>query len=1170
MNRERTDVFDAISMSDSRYFLGDLDPDEELIVGPFRLLERIGTGAMGEVWRGRHHEQQTEVAVKVIRTDEANSDGFRRAFRHEVRSMAAMDHPFIARVLDYGEMDEAAEDQSLGHLQKGSPYCVMELARFGSLGRLKGQALPWECVKVLLVGLLDGLAHSHAQGLIHRDIKPENVLLTHAVRSLPGIRLSDFGLAYALWRSQEVSGWQKTAGTVSYMSPEQLMGHWRAYGPETDLYGLGCLGFELLNGEAPFRGTNLVQIAQAHLDQPLPKLERDDVPGEVEEWLGRLLSKDPEERYRTAAMAAKALRDLTGWREEEISQAWLVIEEMARGEEEDGEATKTLIPLVPVDVLRPHFETGEPAMETVERALAVPARWDRGLVVRPAPRLVGAGMGLVGVRKIPLQGREAERRKLWESLREVSEGRGVRACLIQGGAGVGKDRLAEWLCDRVLELGLGSVVRVSYGETREIEDAFAQGLARHFRVMGMSHGEVEEYFRKKLKKWGATWRLEWEALAEILRPLPMDHPGPRVKFAGPEQRYRALLNLFRRMTGEGPVVLWLNDVHRGAPAVEFVRLLLEEEPDLKVLVVMTARDDLVMGGGETVEEALVEVRARGRLEGVDLQPLDGIAMRAVLEEALFLEPTLAFELIQRSWGNPLHALELVKKWAEAGELVATPRGFTGRDGKTPEVPQSVTELWDGVVERLLAGREGQRPLLEAGVLLGGGLARETWEALEEEMGERLSRELVDQLLERKYIYETPEGLRFANTPMRESLIESARRSGRARWLARMCGEVLERGGGVAEEIGLLWLEADEPGRGADHLLRACEERKERGEYQALLYVASRGVRAVEGREEERSLLMKLRWWKGHGFALLGEYEASLAELEESLRIAEELGDREWEGRAAVVSAHELVRTMEDDEAVARYLQAWEALKSVEGPEVWEMMLQCCAALSVFLRRRGRHDEARRWGRRGLALMEEEEFEESVGALKFRYAVLAGQVQEGRVTEEEIEALIDACERHRTPIGLAKSLNLRAEWLRSEGLWEEALRDYQRSEEIYRLIDPGRGLVPRINQALVMIEVGNLGEGRRMGERLLEEIRIRHHRYYQMFAKGAQLPDVVSRGEWGVAEELVDWLEAYCEKTGNVEPDLELCLVAALRELDDGEAPGLRGRLQVLMEAPEAV
>ena len=145
-------------------------------LGPFELVEKLASGGMGEVWRGEHRAQGLPVAIKIITTHRARDPEYVEAFEREVESVASLMHPGIVTVFDYGEISATQSEQTEGRFVEGSPYLVMEYVDGRPLDKIEGR-LDWPLMRLILLQILDGLAHSHARELVHRDLKPGNVLV---------------------------------------------------------------------------------------------------------------------------------------------------------------------------------------------------------------------------------------------------------------------------------------------------------------------------------------------------------------------------------------------------------------------------------------------------------------------------------------------------------------------------------------------------------------------------------------------------------------------------------------------------------------------------------------------------------------------------------------------------------------------------------------------------------------------------------------------------------------------------------------------------------------------------------------------------------------------------------------------------------------------------------
>ncbi len=255
--------------------------------GRYRLLDLLGQGGMGQVWRAHDVALDRQVAVKVLAAPDVPEA--RERFLREARAAATLNHPHIVAVHDLG-----AED--------GRLFLVMELVAGGSL-REHPQPSIVAAVEIARQ-LCTALAHAHSHGLVHRDVKPANVLVVAAGES-PHVKLADLGLAVSAGATRlTVEG--AIVGTVAYLAPEQAVG--RSVDGRADLYSLGVLLYELVTGRLPFAGTPIALVSQ-HLHAPVvpPRSHRPELDPALEAAILRLLAKDPTQRYATAEEAAAAL-----------------------------------------------------------------------------------------------------------------------------------------------------------------------------------------------------------------------------------------------------------------------------------------------------------------------------------------------------------------------------------------------------------------------------------------------------------------------------------------------------------------------------------------------------------------------------------------------------------------------------------------------------------------------------------------------------------------------------------------------------------------------------------------------------------------------------------------------------------------------------------------------
>jgi serine/threonine-protein kinase len=261
-------------------------------IGPYRIEEVLGEGAMGVVYRAVNEEDGSVVALKVLQENVSSSEAFRRRFAREARAAAAVQHPHLVAVVGSGDAD-------------GRAYLAVAYVEGTTLAERIGSGGPLALDDIVRVTIEIGEALDtvHAAGLVHRDVKPGNVMLDGEGRAL----LTDFGLAKGEGYSI-VTRDGEVMGTLDYVAPEVVLGG--AASPASDMYALGCLVYECAVGEPPFAGLGLLRLAQAHVEEepPDPAERRPDLSGDVCWAILRALAKDPAERPRTGRAYGQLLK----------------------------------------------------------------------------------------------------------------------------------------------------------------------------------------------------------------------------------------------------------------------------------------------------------------------------------------------------------------------------------------------------------------------------------------------------------------------------------------------------------------------------------------------------------------------------------------------------------------------------------------------------------------------------------------------------------------------------------------------------------------------------------------------------------------------------------------------------------------------------------------------
>lgn len=272
-----------------------------ILGGKYSVGRLLGSGGMGQVWKGEHILLGTPVAIKTMRPHVAVNELDRRRFLREARAASMIRHPNVVQVIDVGE-------------ERGLLYLVMEYLEGRSLSAWlrEQEELPRLADVASIIGMiLDALDAAHALGVIHRDLKPENVLLTE-VAGKRAVKVVDFGLAHlddALDAGPTLTSRDMIAGTPEYMSPEQCRS--LVVTASSDLYSIGCVLTTLLQGQSPFHGSSAIETFTKHMFSAPPPLSRpsgaEPVPPLLERLRLDLLAKHPERRPRSAAEARARL-----------------------------------------------------------------------------------------------------------------------------------------------------------------------------------------------------------------------------------------------------------------------------------------------------------------------------------------------------------------------------------------------------------------------------------------------------------------------------------------------------------------------------------------------------------------------------------------------------------------------------------------------------------------------------------------------------------------------------------------------------------------------------------------------------------------------------------------------------------------------------------------------
>jgi serine/threonine-protein kinase len=275
------------------------------VLGNYRILDKLGEGGMGTVFKGVDVMVEREVAIKMLRPEIARQPEIVERFRSEAVTLAKLNHPSIATLFSFFRQGEEF-------------FMVMEFVPGLTLDALLRDfgPMPAEQVVPVFAKILAGIEHAHQFGILHRDIKTANVMLTNT----GAVKVTDFGIARIVGAAR-VTRQGNIVGTLEYIAPERVRGE--EHDARSDVYSLGAVLYEMLSGHQPFESDNEFALMQAHLNTPPPPLNRFglNIPFEIEAIAMRALAKRPEERFSSASEFASALMAAWSQAQARLAQA---------------------------------------------------------------------------------------------------------------------------------------------------------------------------------------------------------------------------------------------------------------------------------------------------------------------------------------------------------------------------------------------------------------------------------------------------------------------------------------------------------------------------------------------------------------------------------------------------------------------------------------------------------------------------------------------------------------------------------------------------------------------------------------------------------------------------------------------------------------------------------
>jgi serine/threonine protein kinase/tetratricopeptide (TPR) repeat protein len=1165
-------------------------------LGPFVVGERIGEGGMGSVYRGEHRETGVPVAIKVARraVDQQTLEQFHR----EVQAHAALTHPGIVYLFEYGQIDDPVTVPPGDELVAGSPFVAMEVADRGTVR----DALPftdWESLHRLLLQTLDALAFAHARDVVHRDLKPENLLVFEPETGSDGrearIKLADFGIAHAFERTREADTHElrSPVGTPLYMAPEQFRGEWRSYGPWTDLYALGCIAWELVCGRPPFDGDSVFEIGKAHERDTRPPLDpKFPVPDGLASWIRRCLAVDPDRRFRRAADAAWELPS------SEFFEPSMSTRDPGRAADASNAHSETLpdetlveptrtpslastlrLETAPADDRSAPAAADEPPRDEDPPAEAgdvpateaelppIPPTWKTAREHRLPTPLVGAGLGLFGLREPPFVDRDAERDRIWAALRRVVDGGALEMGWLVGDPGTGKSRLVEWMVRRAHELGAARVLRAVHTASGGRPEGLAGLVERHFQTWKLDRDELADYLTEHLPPLDTDDTLreaDARALTEFLRPTEQDADevvGPRVQFTDAEQRHAVVVRFFRRLARRRPLVVWLDDLQWGDEAIGLLEYLCELPDPPAMLVLGTLRTD-ILSERPQMRERLERLEEGGPVFVETVEPLGPDHHKRLLDGLLPLEDELADRLADRTEGHPTFAMQLLAHWIDDDALQVGPDGFRVADGHAAELPADIHRLWleriDRVCETAAVPADDIRRALELAAALGREVDPREWHQVVDEADLQLPAHLVDTLVARGLAEWGDEGWAFAHGLLLESLERMAREAGRWQEHHRLCARTLGRQiperPGIRERIADHWIQGERPERALDLLIEEARLLWRHGRSDEMRRVMDRHEQLVDRLalpdDDPRRLalhLVRARRWSSNS-----NYDDAMRAAE---TVLERAAPEEVELRAEAFRLRGLVHRLRGETEAA--IEAFQkAIREAREADAHRTASDAHTALGWVLYYRADFERALEQAERALeAARRGNHTYSELSALSFRASMLAS-TGEGRRAERELEQL----RREASEAGYrgleSQALNSLAERARFSGRTERARRLYRECLPILReLGDRHFAALLGINLTFVELDAGDLEAAHEWlvrSEEAVAAVGARHA--HRDLLRCAHLTHAAGTGDWQEFDDLWSAYETGWPEEARLYEDHPWILEVAGEFCLDGDRP----------------
>ncbi len=804
----------------------------DLIAGRFRILEVLGTGGFGTVYKAVQENIGREVALKFLTPGVAKDPINVKRFRREAYHISQLRHPNTITLYDYGQTaDELA-------------YMVMEFLDGDALGDWiqNHGALEWSRAAHVYIQILESLSEAHQHGLVHRDLKPENIFLCELFGESDYVKVLDFGVAKMTLADAEEDEEPLTKagsifGTPLYMAPEQACAE--EITPATDVYALGLLLFEMLTGQPPVTGRNRMDVIHKQIRDPVPVLT-DELKGTAfAELIQKACEKEPQHRFEDASSLLEAfhnaLRQMniearpSGSGQSEISSPSTtgppadedVHQATTQASADADQSVLTSLPdetgddsapdaanaddTVVIDGDPPSAPSSTPAASddppSVEIKRIEPV--DDDLPDKATPQQTFESLSRSQPRfDLPLIGRDREYDKLVGLIRSAAQTTTGHIVLLEGEGGIGKTHLLHAVTSKLKD----SAVDVSVTPFRKRStpmEALREAIAGLWNISHRERGEVERIIRADLEQFDGFTEHEIDSLIDFLQP---QSTRPQT-LAGSEAGvlYARLERLLIQLAERRPVVLALEDIqYADSTSLAFLEYLAVtvRTHSCPIVVLLSMRpEERKLNPDLDQHLHTISANIGAGFSRIRLGRLRGQALSVFLDSILPLEARLKERIAWLSHGVPLHAIQIIRYLQNEGQLVKDGERWELEDAnpRQIELPPDLIELMSLRIEQAVEQHHNcphLRRVLRWIAVLGMRVPAELLELVLQEAadlgddfdtGAHLNA-LDEEAICRQSMHHNVLCVEFENSLLRESLLDEVREQWSMRKFHRVAAE----------------------------------------------------------------------------------------------------------------------------------------------------------------------------------------------------------------------------------------------------------------------------------------------------------------------------------------------------------------------------------------------